>query len=175
MRNLNPIVILVLSLALLNSCDKNDEPIEIIGNIDIYLIDSYENVGSSFEIDESSVVLEPEPFIPYPEIISYDKSQHRFEITEEAINTIQSAEIPLNGLAFALTANDKIVYTGYFWSELSSLICDWIIIESVDFVVTNHYSLSVKLGHPEDLVSVPDKRNDNRIFNIFRRDNKLIQ
>ena len=156
------------------SCEKDDELNEILGDVNIYLLDSYKSSGYG-TISKNSIVLKPEPLISYSEIISYNKDEYVFEISENAMQITKGEQIPAHGLPFAVTANKEIIYTGYFWSRISSAICEAIIIELIVSEFDNSFNLSLKLGFPEDLVSVPDKRNDNRILNIFRRDNKLIQ
>ncbi len=175
MRNLFSTLLVTLIVLSFTSCENDDEPDEIIGGVNIYLIDSYKKVGNSFEINESDVITESTPLIGYADIISYNKKSYTYIISENAQQALRNLEVPLDGLAFAVKANNELIYTAYFWTPLSSMSCDWLLTESIFFSHNNEIDLTINIGYPTEASSIPDKRNDNRILEIFRRDNKLIE
>jgi hypothetical protein len=154
------------------SCDRVNE---VTGDVALYLLEEYHTTGDGCPIDESSVVLEPDPLITYDGLTYYDANEYEFGITREVMEVISNMEFPVSGVPFGVTAGGKLVYTGYFWPLYSSLACPWITIDPL-FMEINQ-SLSVQLGYPGAIegADLPDPRNDPRILDIFRRDGKLIE
>jgi len=170
----NLIFILILSIAVVSfSCRKSSEE-PVSGNIYFYLLDSYDTKSNSCEILKNTVQLANLPLIEYDDIISYNTLSHSFSISEQAKNVIQELEHSVSGLAFALTNDSKIIYTGYFWPAFSSLCCDWITIDPLRLEYDGQ--LRVDFGYPTaDFWNNGDPRNDSVLLNILRRDNKLIE
>ncbi len=161
----------------MNACeeDKSADPNKnITGSIEIYLLDDYTK-GFYGEINEGSVVTKKTPLIEYSDIISYDKSTYTFKLSDDAQQVVQDLEVPLDGLAFAVMANDELIYTAYFWTPLSSMICYWTVSYSISYSLNENLELPIKLGYPADNGSIPDKRNDSRLLSILRNDGKLIE
>ena len=165
-----PFLMISLFFSTFDSCIKcNDAN----STVDIFLLESFNTVGTTQEIDINSVVTKSEPFVKYSEIVSYNKRKYEFELTPSAIKNIANEDFPTNGKGFAIKANDKVIYAGYFWPTYSSASCDWFTIDPL-IVIDN--KITIKLGYPNESFSVvsDDKRNDSAILDIFERDNKLI-
>lgn len=165
----------IIVSSLLAACDKNDDPERVTGGVELYLLESFETVESSCQIDNSTAVLKQDPFIKYSDFLSYNPEEYVFRVSEDAEETIENMEHPVNGVAFGVTADDELVYTGYFWPAHSSLICNWICIDPLSIYQGNE--LMVQMGYPGMMEGweIPDKRNDPRILTIFRGDGKLIE
>jgi hypothetical protein len=140
----------------------------------IYALKSFSTFGNGFKIDESTAVLEEQPLVAYKDIVSYSATGHIMTLTEDGKKAIQNLEQSGIRKAFAIKAKNTVVYTGYFWSSIMSSTCDWAIMDIIDLPIQK--TLKVQLGYPSDLFrgTVPDRRSDNRIFDILRADNKLI-
>lgn len=163
--------LLGLLVILTVSCQTDDED-KNLGQVELYLIDDYSRIGQSFQIDELSVVTKEVAFIGYEELLSYDPEAHLFQLSGIAKERIENLE-DIHGVPFAIKADGKLIYTGYFWQSYSSGICDWVAIDPLLMRIGNE--LKVQLGYP-GLVQgqvIPDRRNDKRIIEIFQRDNKL--
>ncbi len=152
---------------------KKDKGLYPNGKVELYLLESFSTTGNSCQIDESTAVIQKEPFIVYADFLLYDSSGHVFEISAQARETINSIQYPVTGRAFAVMANDTLVYTGYFWPAYSSASCEWVVIDPLMAGIGNE--IPVKLGYPGPLPgqSIPDRRNDERIIRIFEQDKKL--
>ena len=165
------LIIFIFSFSF-NACYKTTD---VEGEVELYLIESFETTDGFFKINESSVVTEDKPFIKYSELISYNSKKYYFEISESIRKNIKDSDQNLFSRAFAIKSNNKLVYTGYFWAGYSSQSVNWITID----ILSTYYGdkLWVDLGYPGGFAndSVLDKRNDNQILDIFRRDNKLIE
>ncbi|MCK5823367.1 MAG: hypothetical protein KAG95_05145 [Bacteroidales bacterium] len=168
-------LIAIFSLTFI-ACDKNEDLETVSGNVELYLLQSFETVENTDQINETSVITNENPLICYSDFISYDSKNYIFKISDAAIQTIQNIEFPVNGVAFAIKANNDLIYTGYFWPGYSSAGCNWVVIDPI-VSLSLHNELRVKLGYPGQIQGtiIPDNRNDVRILEIFRRDNKLIE
>jgi hypothetical protein len=155
------------------SCERKKTMAE--GEIQIYLLSDHASQEPLWETNERAIILEDIPLIDYTDIYSYDARKHSFKITASAQETFKSPENTLHTRTFALVANHEIIYTGYFWSSLSSAICPWLIIDPLHTGITGE--LTVQLGYPclMDGMNIPDRRNDERILSILRHDRKLIE
>lgn len=159
-------------LLLSTSCEKNTS--DVTGEVELYLLESYETNGFC-EIVKSSVETTKKPLIKYSGFKSYNSKDHVFKITDNAKESIEGLEHSVHGLPFAIVADDQLIYTGYFWPSYSSASCDWIVIDPL--MIRGDNKLRVKLGYPgpfEDS-GIPDERNNSLILDIFRRDGKLIE
>lgn len=143
--------------------------------VEVYLIESYkvnENENLYFQIDESSIVTEKYPLIRYSEIISYNPEKYELELSKDAAKRIKEMKHSVHGIPFAVKVNNTLIYSGYFWPSISSASCDWVVI---DPITSTENTFQIKLGYPvfRDDISIPDKRNDKRLINAFKRDKKL--
>ena len=143
------------------------------GDVELYLLESYLTEDESCAIEFSSVKVREEPLIGYSDIKSYNSKKHIFSISDAAAGVVTDQVHSVNGLAFAVVANDEVVYTGYFWPSYSSATCQWIVIDPL--MISGDNELSVALGYPGlmDGAYIPDERNNEKILDIFRRDGKL--
>lgn len=155
------------------SCEK--ETVDLPGDVEFYLLDFYETLDSTPEIDLSTLVLAELPLLTYPEMKSYNSRNYFFKLTGEGRDKIEGMEHSVGGVAFAVTANEEVVYTGYFVPSYSSLAIQWIVIDPLFWHLTNR--MYVNLGYPGlfEGSAIPDLRNDERILEIFRRDGKLAE
>ena len=169
---MNRLFLVIISLNLLLSCEKTEEPSQTA--LEFYLLKDYQTYDH-VKIDENTAVISDSVLIQYDSIISYNKSTYAFKITDSTINYDSREFSPILGKAFAVTIDKNIIYTGYFWSGYRSLGCNWIVIDLVRFEWENE--LIVELGYPGLVVgdTIPDKRNDERILELLKRDNKLLE
>ncbi|KPL26156.1 MAG: hypothetical protein AMS23_02825 [Bacteroides sp. SM1_62] len=169
------LILLTLALfsILIASCERKKTSRE--GEIHIYLLSDHESLDPLWEIDESTIVTEVSPFIKYEDILSYDPKNHTFKISSNAQENLKGKEFDIHTRAFVLVANLENIYTGYFWASYSSAICPWLTIDPIHARYAGE--LRVELGYPGLMegMSIPDRRNDERILSILRHDQKLIE
>ena len=168
-------LVAILSLIFI-SCDKNEDSKSVSGDVELYLLESYETIENTIQIDETTVITKESSIISYSDFISYDSKNYIFKISDNSKNAIENLEHSTNGLAFAIKADNKLIYTGYFWPGYSSAMCNWIVIDPTMLSIGNN-ELKIRLGYPGQVegTAIPDKRNNEQILDIFRRDNKLIE
>ena len=158
---------------LIFGCEKDG--INSNSKVELYLLDSYSKVENSFQIDETTIKTQSFPLISYTDFISYDSTNYTFELSDKAKYAIANMEHSVHGVAFAVKANGTLFYSGYLWPSYSSASCDWIVIDPIMTSVGN--KMTVSLGYPGLFQGqvIPDNRNDSRIIEIFKNDNKLIK
>lgn len=156
------------------ACDKNETTNSQNGSVELFLLNSYKTIGSTYQIDEKTVVTKSQPLVTYSDFQSYDPSTYSFKISDTAKESIKNLNHSVHGIAFAIKANNVLIYSGYFWPSYSSASCDWVVIDPMMLLISNE--LTVQLGHsPSTVELIPDKRNDKRILDIFTNDDKLIK
>jgi hypothetical protein len=157
------------------ACDKNENTNPNDGSVELFLLDSYQTIGSTdYQIDEKTIVTKSQPLLTYSDFLSYEPNTFTFKISDTAKETIKSLKHSVHGIAFAIKANNVLIYSGYFWPSYSSASCDWVVIDPMMLLISNE--LMVQLGHsPYNVQLIPDKRNDKRILDIFTSDDKLIK
>lgn len=165
----------LISVFYLACTEKDTATPKAEGEVQIFLLKSFNEKSGTQQIDESSVELEKEAFLNYDDLISYNRKSHTFKIPENKRSLFAINGSTVHFKAFAVLANNELIYTGYFWPEYSSQICDWNVISPIRAEISG--DLRVRLGYPGQLIEAgkTDKRNDDRIINIFKRDNKLIE
>ena len=153
------------------ACDKYENPKN--GSVELFLLDSYKTIGTGYQIDDQTVVTKAQPLVTYSDLLSYNPGTYTFIISDAAKENIKGLKHSVHGMAFAIKANDQLIYTGYFWPSYSSASCNWVVIDPI--MLNNE--LNIELGYPGLIEGqvIPDKRNDKRIVNIFASDNKLIK
>ena len=170
---LSALIVIFLALVFITttSCDKWRGDAE--GDVELYLLESYQTVDQYRAILSSSISLHEAPLIAYPEFKSYNSKNHIFKISDAAAQAVKDQEHSVHGLAFAVTANGEVVYTGYFWPAYSSASCQWIVIDPL--MIFGDNELRVELGYPGlfEGADIVDERNNELILDIFRRDGKL--
>lgn len=124
-------------------------------------------------VDINRLSLEANPIISTRDIISYDQTSHMIELTQEAFTRILGINpIPVNGTPFVVCAGDQRVYTGAFWTPVSSVSYDGVVIilpynETVP-------GIHISLGYPgPGFFTGEDPRSDSRLMNALERVGKL--
>ena len=158
----------------LNSCDKENNFQPSGKSIDFYYISEYQKINNSFKIIDSTVVISDTKIIDYSDIVSYSSKNYTFVVSDSISDRLNDFEHhSIHGVPFALAIDKEIIYTGYFWVSYSSMGCDWITIDPLDILGDN--KLTVRLGYSGMIQGdiIPDKRNDLRLIEILKNDNKL--
>lgn len=165
---------LVALACILHSCLKPRCEGEVCGEVEFYLLKSYDRVNGFCQIDESKIVLQSKPIVAYKDIIGYDAKTCTFELSDRACKAICDLPMSVSGVAFAVVANDELVYSAYFWPGYSSMSCNWTVADPMRVCWSKR--LPIQLGYPGAISGqpLPDRRNDARLVNILNRDQKLL-
>lgn len=150
------IIFSILSFVLLTACNAKTSD-----KFALYLLDTNEQVFSE------------------DDLISYDSSNSTFTLTKEGAEKMQAFQTSsyidagLYQKSFVAKVGDEEIYTGKFWTNLSSMSESGIVITDVVFINSEYNTLTVSESYPSDLSN--EKINDERIINHFKEIGKLVQ
>jgi len=159
----------LISILLLSGCEKDDSTGR---GLEFYFLNNYETIENSNEIISGTGIISNKPIIEYNDILFYDSSKYAFTISGSKSDELNKMNWSVSGVAFSLTIDKEIIYSGYFWPGYSSAGCDWIVIDPLNI----RQELFVKLRYPwvVETLKNRDPRNDDKIIELLARDNKLI-
>jgi len=130
---------------------------------ELYLLSDQQIRGAdlkNYPVDE--LPLAPAPLIKTSEIVSYDWEHHGINLTEDAYFKILAAfyeGIPLSGTPFVIKAYEQPIYAGSFWTPVSSLNFDGVVIlQPLD---PTGQTLYIALGFPADTNFTGEDPRDN--------------
>ncbi len=119
----------------------------------------------------AGIQLEDEPVIAMDELISYTRETHELEVKPSAFARIKELDVPVHGRPFAVCLGRKVVYTGAFWTPISSVGFSGIIIMKP---LTENETLQLAPGYPSDsFYRGNDPRNNTEIFAALEKVGKL--
>jgi len=144
-------------------------------NFAIYLIAQDIPATELSQIDIGQLVLETESVLSSDDIVSYDKTSHDIELTQAAFSRIQQIfplPVKVDGIPFVVCVGKERIYTGAFWTSLSSISYDGVVImQSFD---SDKTIIQIALGYPApDAFTGNDPRADPRIMKTLEQDGKL--
>jgi hypothetical protein len=119
--------------------------------------------------------LEPadKPIIGINDIVTYHKDTHEIELTAEAFRRIAELPVPVSGKAFVACLDRRPVYSGAFWTPISSIAFNGVAIMK-PMSGQNQTAIRISPGYPtEQFFHVPDPRNNEDIFNALQKAGKL--
>lgn len=144
-------------------------------NFAIYLLAQDIPATKLAQVDINQLMLENKPIISTAEVVSYDKVNHTIELTQEAFTRIQQLFpmlVKVDGIPFVVCVGKERIYTGAFWTPISSLSYDGVVImQPFDPTTT---TIQIALGYPgQGLFTGNDQRADPRIMKTLEQNNKL--
>ncbi len=169
LKKISFLLITIVGLAL-SSC----QPVK--GNdFAIYLLAEDLPATKLSQMDINQLILQNRPIISNDDIVSYDKADHTIELTHEAYTRIQQIfpmPVKVDGIPFVVCVGKERIYTGAFWTPLSSLSYDGVIImQPFDTTTT---TIQITLGYPvSDVYTGNDPRADPRIMRALEQGKKL--
>src|SRR5688500_12346566 len=137
--------------------------------VEIYALEYYQRVQNKCQVDASTAVLKANPVIHNDEILSYSKSSHEFQLTDQGK---QAAASFIDHYVFAVTVNKEVVYYGFFKLLTSSSSCDHSLTMNIAYPSGN---LSMELGYPGPMqgVTIDDQRNNSKLLAALETQGKL--
>lgn len=121
--------LLLISILLLSGCEKDDSNGR---GLELYFLNNYETIENSNEIIAGTVIISNKPIIEYNDILFYDSSKYAFTISDSKREELDKINWSVSGVAFSLTIDKEIIFSGYFWPGYSSVGCDWIVIDPLN-------------------------------------------
>jgi hypothetical protein len=160
--------LLILSVLVIGflSCSKDDSD----SNDGIAFFISKDSLSSA----SSSMTIVSTPFIKYSDIVSYDTTNHIFELTFPA-DSILSKSKGYNNRSFVVKVNDTRIYYGVVWSASHSATnANLCLTEPIGNNASKN-CIFISKGYPNNYrgFSGTDSRNDSKIIERLKKDNKL--
>jgi len=164
------LILTIIFALLLSGCqpDRSDD-------FAIYLLAQDISAVEVAQIDIDQLALESEPIIASDDIISYNKANHMIELTSAAYTRVQQLfqmTVGVDGTPFVVCVGKERIYSGGFWTPLSSLSYDGVVImQPWD---TKEPTIQIVLGYPTpNFFTGNDPRSDPRIMDTLEQANKL--
>ncbi len=154
----------LVSLFIIAGCNTSSPTPEQNAKLAVYLSDTNEVVFSE------------------DDIVSYNDTTNTFTFTEDGVKKIQSYQSTstiqggLYQKPFTVKIGDETIYTGKFWTGLSSLSEEGIVMLDTFTVSPENNTLTVVGGYPERTTVTDEEKeqiDDPRITEHFQKLNKL--
>ncbi len=107
------------------------------------------------------------------DIVCYNLTSHEIVLGKSGVARIKElGTIPVNGTGFVVMVDGEAVYTGAFWTPVSSISYHGVVI-MIEIPLPD--TLRLELGYPDpSFYEGSDPRGDTRIADVFRALSKLI-
>jgi hypothetical protein len=121
------------------------------------------------------VDIEEKPIIDIGDIVKYDANIHAITLTSNAYERIANLEVPVQGRSFLVCVNKQVIYSGAFWTPISSYAYSGITIWK-PLIPRDTNIIKLELGYPpSSFYKDEDLRNDPRVIQSLKQDGKLVQ
>ena len=121
---------------------------------------------------QSYVDIAEQPVFASKDIISYDSGKHEIILTPAAFEKISALQVPLSGRSFVVCVDKKPIYSGAFWTPISSMSYDGVIIMKPLAARERATSIKIELGYPSHFTG-DDPRNNAEVMASLRQAGKL--
>lgn len=125
----------------------------------------------------SHIKLADAPLVSGADIVSYSKDTHQIQLTAAAFRRVADLEVPVRGLAFVVSVDRQPIYTGAFYTSLSSMSFDGVVIVTPldsDVTAACRHMIQLELGYPgPSFFSGEDPRADPAILGSLEQVGKL--
>lgn len=143
------------------------EPISV-GEFSIYL--TAQEMSTS-ETELNSLELEKRPILSSDDITRYSKDTHEIYLTSPAYERISQLFVPTGGRGFVVCVGRERIYSGAFWTMLSSQSFDGV---AIWVPLMDKHAIQMKLGYPGPFdFRGEDPRSDPRILRSLEQAGKL--
>jgi hypothetical protein len=164
-RKLARVTVLFLLTFMLGACKAEKEK-----GFALYVVSGISDPRQVDKTKLADIPLEEDPLIAESDIISYDPETHQMELAEEAyarVNALFSLPVDVDGMPFVVVVGDEPIYSGAFYTPLSSISYSGVVI--MQPLGEKARTLSFGLGYPGlDFFEGSDPRSDFRIINRLR-------
>jgi hypothetical protein len=122
----------------------------------------------------SHVDIAEQPIIGMNDIISYNAQTHELKLTANAYENISQLDVPVRGKSFMVCVDRKLIYSGAFWTPVSSISYNGVTIWKP---LSSHEPkvITLELGYPSSsFYGGEDPRNNPEVIRSLEQAGKLI-
>jgi len=145
------------------------------GRFAIYLLAQDIAPQDAAAMDLEALPLQDQPLLTSDDFASYRAATHEIELEASACQKLQGAlpqVISVRGVPFVVCVGSQRIYAGAFWTPLSSLSFDGVVIWQP--CMAQERTMRIELGYPsESFFTGDDPRSDRRIVDALRAAGKL--
>ncbi len=145
------------------------------GEFSIHLLAQDIPPAEMSKVDLNSLRLQEQPIISIHDIMAYSKETHEIELTAPAYERIQqlfSLPVDVDGMPFVVCVGRDPVYAGAFWTPVSSLSFDGVVI--LQPFEANKHTITISLGYPTpEAFRGTDPRSNRRVLQALELAGKL--
>lgn len=146
------------------------EPVSV-GEFSIHLTAQEVPTWQLSQADLDSLELEKQPILPSDDILRYSEDTHEIDLTPSAYERINQLSVPTDGRGFVVSVGSERVYSGAFWTMLSSQSFDGV---AIWVPLMDKHAIQMKLGYPGPFdFRGEDPRSDPRILRSLEQAGKL--
>lgn len=122
----------------------------------------------------SPVELETLPIISMNDIITYNVQTHELKLTGNAFDRIALLDVPVQGKSFVVCVDRKPIYSGAFWTPISSIGYDGVTIWK-PLYSQEQKVVTLELGYPSStFYGGEDPRNNPEVLRSIEGAGKLV-
>ncbi len=122
----------------------------------------------------SQVELKSLPIISLSDIITYNAQTHEIKLTADAFARIALLEVPVQGKSFVVCVDRKPIYSGAFWTPISSIGYDGVTIWKPLYSQATKI-VTLELGYPSStFYAGEDPRNNPEVLRSIAQAGKLL-
>ncbi len=123
----------------------------------------------------SHIEIEDQPFIAISDIETYNSQTHEIKLTSAAFERISQLAVPVQGRSFAVCVNKQTIYSGAFWTPVSSLSFSGVTIWK-PYSFREPYVITLELAYPApSFYQGEDPRNDPKVLKSLEQVGKLVK
>jgi hypothetical protein len=123
----------------------------------------------------SHIDIAEQPVIGMNDIITYNAQTHEIKLTASAYEVISKLEVPVRGKSFMVCVDRKPLYSGAFWTPISSISYDGVTIWKPLSPGEPHV-ITLELGYPSSsFYGGEDPRNNPEVLRSLEQSGKLIK
>ncbi len=173
MRIAGMLLALAALLVPVNACAVAPTPLPASEGFAIYLLASDKSPDAVQKAALDSLVLADKPLITSADIVSYRRATHTMQLTQDGFARIKTLPRSVSGPPFVVCVDRQPIYSGSFWTSLSSASFSGVVIDTLRPGVASG-ALLIQLGYPgQDFFAGQDPRVDARILNALQAAGKL--
>jgi hypothetical protein len=122
----------------------------------------------------SHVELADQPIISIKDVITYNAQTHELKLTASAFERISQLDVPVRGKSFVVCVDRQPIYSGAFWTPISSISFDGVTIWK-PYSFQGPPVITLELGYPSSsFYGGDDPRNRTEILRSLEQEGKLI-
>lgn len=172
MRTIHKILAVLLFLAVLLLVACRPAPKEEFA---IFLLAEDIAPDEAAGMDLADLPIQAQPLLTTDDIVAYSANEHEIELqasTCDRLRQVFPEIIGVRGVPFVACVGSERIYTGAFWTPLSSLSYNGVVIQQP--CMLQEKTIRIELGYPSaSFFTGRDPRSDPRLIGALRAAGKL--